>query len=97
MTAFDTPAEQASAAASGASATARFVTDKAAFAAVKDTPPERVDLLAREILDAIHATIRRHQVTYDEYNALKTWLIQVGEDGEWPLFLDVWVEHVVED
>jgi catechol 1,2-dioxygenase len=97
MTTFDAPAEQATAAASGASATARFVTDKAAFAAVKDTPPERVDLLAREILDAIHATIRRHQVTYDEYNALKTWLIQVGEDGEWPLFLDVWVEHVIED
>lgn len=97
MTAFDTPAEQASAAASGASATARFVTDKAAFAAVKDTPPERVDLLAREVLDAIHATIRRHQVSYAEYNALKAWLIQVGEDGEWPLFLDVWVEHVIED
>ena len=97
MTAFDTPAEQASAAASGASATARFVTDKAAFAAVKDTPPERVDLLAREVLDSIHATIRRHQVSYAEYNALKAWLIQVGEDGEWPLFLDVWVEHVIED
>ena len=36
-------------------------------------------------------------VTYDEYNALKAWLIDVGQDGEWPLFLDVWVEHVVED
>lgn len=97
MTTFDAPAEQATAAAAGASATQRFVTDKAAFAAVKDVPAERVNLLAREILDAVHATIRRHQVTYDEYNALKAWLIQVGEDGEWPLFLDVWVEHVVED
>ena len=45
----------------------------------------------------MHDTIRRHQVTYDEYNALKAWMIQVGQDGEWPLFLDVWVEHVVED
>ena len=36
-------------------------------------------------------------MTYDEYNALKAWLIQVGQDGEWPLFLDVWVEHVVEE
>ena len=36
-------------------------------------------------------------MTYDEYNALKAWMIQVGQDGEWPLFLDVWVEHVVED
>ena len=45
----------------------------------------------------IHDIIRRHKVTYDEYDALKAWLIQVGEDGEWPLFLDVWVEHVVEE
>jgi len=22
---------------------------------------------------------------------------QVGQDGEWPLFLDVWVDHVVEE
>ena len=36
-------------------------------------------------------------MTYDEYDALKAWMIQVGEDGEWPLFLDVWVEHVVEE
>ncbi len=54
-------------------------------------------MLAREVLSAVHATIRDHQVTYDEYNALKSWLIQVGQDGEWPLFLDVWVEHVVEE
>ena len=45
----------------------------------------------------MHDTIRRHRVTYDEYNALKAWLIDVGEDGEWPLFLDVWLEHAVED
>ena len=45
----------------------------------------------------MHDTIRRHRVTYDEYNAMKAWLIGVGQDGEWPLFLDVWVEHVVED
>ena len=36
-------------------------------------------------------------MTYEEYDALKSWLIQVGEDGEWPLFLDVWLEHVVEE
>ena len=54
-------------------------------------------MLAREVLDAVHETIRKHKVSYDEYNALKAWLIQVGQDGEWPLFLEVWVEHVVED
>ncbi len=87
--------ETVTAAGSGASATDRFQADKAAAAA--GTPPERVDMLAREVLDAVHQTIRKHQVTYDEYNALKAWLINVGQDGEWPLFLDVWVEHVVEE
>ena len=89
--------EVATAAASGAAATDRFESDKSAYAAVKDVPPERVDLLARAVLDGIYSTIREHQVTYDEYNALKAWLIQVGKDGEWPLFLDVWVEHKVEE
>ncbi|MBE1495600.1 catechol 1,2-dioxygenase [Amycolatopsis lexingtonensis] len=87
--------ETATAAASGANATERFKSDK--FAGVAGTPPERVSLLAREVLEAVHGTIRKHKVTYDEYNALKAWLIGVGEDGEWPLFLDVWVEHVVEE
>ncbi|HEY1823927.1 MAG TPA: catechol 1,2-dioxygenase [Trebonia sp.] len=86
--------EKATAAATGASATERFRTDKAHTA---DTPPERVSLLAREVLEAVHDTIRKHQVTYAEYDALKAWLIQVGADGEWPLFLDVFVEHVVEE
>jgi catechol 1,2-dioxygenase len=62
-----------------------------------DVPKERVSLLAGEVLSAVYETIRKHKVTYDEYNALKAWLINVGEDGEWPLFLDVWVEHVVEE
>jgi len=86
--------EKATAAATGASATERFRTDKTHAA---DTPPERVSLLAREVLDAVHDTIRRNNVTYAEYDALKAWLIQVGVDGEWPLFLDVFVEHVVEE
>ncbi|MCX5043111.1 catechol 1,2-dioxygenase [Aldersonia sp. NBC_00410] len=96
MTTMEHPTE-ATAAASGASATERFHADKSPFEAVKDTPPERVNTLAREVLAAVHSTIRKHNVSYDEYNALKAWLIQVGEDGEWPLFLDVWVEHVVEE
>jgi catechol 1,2-dioxygenase len=86
--------QTATAAASGATATERFRSDKAPLA---QADPERVSLLAREVLEAIHDTIRRHKVTYDEYNAVKSWLISVGEDGEWPLFLDVWIEHAVED
>jgi catechol 1,2-dioxygenase len=87
----------ARAADSGANATAHFISDKSPYDAVKDVPAERVDLLAREVLEAVYATVRKHKVTYDEYNALKAWMIQVGHDGEWPLFLDVWLEHVVED
>lgn len=86
--------DKAQAAATGASATERFRSDKTAAA---DTPPERVSALAREVLEAVHATIRKHEVTYAEYDALKAWLIQVGADGEWPLFLDVFVEHVIEE
>ena len=85
----------AKAAESGAGATAAFKSKQAA--AALDVPKERVSTLATEVLLAVHDTIRRHRVTYAEYDALKTWLIGVGEDGEWPLFLDVWVEHVVEE
>ena len=50
-------AEKATAAATGASATERFRADKAA---ATDTPPERVSLLARELLEAVYGIIRRH-------------------------------------
>ena len=86
--------QQASAAASGSAATTHFMHDKKVEV---QTSQERLDTIAREVLGSLHDTIRRHKVTYDEYNALKAWLIQVGLDGEWPLFLDVWVEHVVEE
>src|SRR5688572_27631454 len=96
MTTMDeTAAEKtATAAATGASATERFRIDKTGAA---EASPERVSRLAREVLEAVHETIRRHEVTYAEYDALKAWLIRVGADGEWPLFLDVFVEHVVEE
>ncbi|MBQ6640095.1 MAG: catechol 1,2-dioxygenase [Saccharopolyspora sp.] len=81
------------AAGSGNSATEQFRQKQLAA----DTPPERVDQLATEVITAVHEVIRKHKVTYDEYDALKSWLIRVGEDGEWPLFLDVWIEHVVEE
>lgn len=58
--------------------------------------PVRVSALATEVLTQIHDVIKRREVTYAEYDALKAWLIRVGEDGEWPLFLDVFVEHAVE-
>lgn len=88
-------ADTATAASSGASATERFRSDKSLSEA--NTPPERVDKLARRVIDAVLQTVHEEKVTYEEYNALKSWLIQIGVDGEWPLFLDVWIEHAVED
>ncbi|MEU3984001.1 catechol 1,2-dioxygenase [Streptomyces sp. NPDC026672] len=87
--------DQATAAASGAAATEQFRAKRRADATDADTA--RVDTLVTDLLTAAHDVIRRHKVTYAEYDALKSWLIQVGEDGEWPLFLDVWLEHVVEE
>jgi len=83
----------ATAAQSGASATARFQ-QKARDGAHAST--ERVNTLVSEMISAAHDIVRRNHLTYPEYDALKAWLIQVGLDGEWPLFLDVFLEHAVE-
>ena len=82
------------AAGSGRNATERFAQKQRSAGEVDHA---RVSAIATDALSALHEVIRRHQVTYDEYDALKAWLIRVGEDGEWPLFLDVWIEHVVEE
>jgi catechol 1,2-dioxygenase len=82
------------AAAAGRSATERF-THKERGGEVADQA--RVSAIATDAIQALHEVVRKHRVTYAEYDALKAWLIRVGEDGEWPLFLDVWLEHVVEE
>jgi catechol 1,2-dioxygenase len=83
----------AKAADSGANAT-KFFQSKAKSGSAVDK--SRVNAIARDALAALHDVIRKHQVTYEEYDALKAWMIRVGDDGEWPLFLDVFVEHVIE-
>lgn len=80
------------AASSGGAATDKF-RHKAVTA---DTSPERLSAIIRDTLEGLFAVIRKHDITYAEYDALKAWLIKVGEDGEWPLWLDVFVEHEVE-
>ena len=57
---------------------------------------DRVNQLTSDILRRIHEAIVENDVTYEEYQAAKQWLIDVGEAGEWPLFLDVFVESAVE-
>lgn len=63
---------------------------------VADTPPERVAAIVTSVLKGVHDAIAAHDVTYPEFQAAKAWLMAVGEGGEWPLFMDVFVEHAVE-
>ncbi|WP_307818354.1 hypothetical protein [Streptomyces sp. MBT62] len=43
-----------------------------------DVDTELVDTLVAELLTAAHHIIRRHEVTYAEYDARKSWLIRFG-------------------
>ncbi|NVC25461.1 catechol 1,2-dioxygenase [Kocuria salina] len=79
----------------GSKATERFTAS--GKLAKLNVPKERVSLLAGAAIKAINDIAVEHEVTYEEYNALKAWLIKVGADGEWPLFLDVWLEHTIVD
>ena len=58
---------------------------------------DRANQLISDILRRIHEAIVEHDITYEEYQLAKQWFIDVGEAGEWPLFGDVFVEHVVEE
>jgi catechol 1,2-dioxygenase len=82
------------AAGSGANASSSF---KAATRSGAEASPERVSAVVTAVLQGVHAAIRSHAVTYPEFQAAKAWLMEVGEVGEWPLFMDVFVEHVVEE
>ena len=86
---------EGSAVEAGSKATERFAASGKLV--VTGVPKERVSLLAGALIKAANDIVVEHEVTYEEYNALKAWLIKVGNDGEWPLFLDVWLEHAVED
>lgn len=82
------------AAGSGANASSNF---KSLHRTGADASPERVSAVVTAVLQGVHDAIRFHGVTYPEFQAAKAWLMEVGEVGEWPLFMDVFVEHVVEE
>jgi len=92
----DTPTASPTAAGSGANASRSFKAT-AATHDVADTPPERVAAIVTSVLKGVHDAIAEHDVTYPEFQAAKAWLMEVGEGGEWPLFMDVFVEHAVEE
>lgn len=78
--------------------TATLSDTSASSATPNSTRPsqERVSAFAGAALAALREVIVAHDMTYDEYAAVKQWLIDVGTSGEWPLFLDVWIESTVE-
>ena len=80
---------------SGASATDVF--RQLGRGGAADIPLERAQALIGDAIKAMNDIAVKHSMTYDEFNILKAWLIQVGEDGEWPLWLDVFLEHTIED
>lgn len=90
-----TPGTSPTAAESGASAS-RAAQASAARHGHAEASRERLSTVARALLNAVHGVIREHEVTYPEFQAAKRWIMELGEGGEWPLFLDVFVEHVVE-
>lgn len=84
-----------SAADSGANASEAF-RSSAERRGAAGTSQERADRLIRRTLEAIHQVIREEEVTYPEFQTVKRWVMDVGTGGEWPLFLDVFMEHQIE-
>ncbi|WP_420748964.1 catechol 1,2-dioxygenase [Rhodococcus sp. O3] len=87
-----TTTENPTAFGSGNAATDKFKGERV----TSDTSVERAGAIIQDVLKALTDVVHKHQVTYDEYRVLKQWLIDVGEYGEWPLWLDVYLEHEVE-
>ncbi|XVA03066.1 catechol 1,2-dioxygenase [Prescottella equi] len=88
-----TSTESPTAIGSGTAATEKFSKERVSA----DTSPERLSAIATDVLGALGQVIDKHGITYSEYRVLKQWLIDVGTYGEWPLWLDVFVEHNVEE
>ena len=56
----------------------------------------RADQVIGDVLGRLRQAIVDNDMTYEEYRILTRWLIDVGKAGEWPLFLDVFIESAVE-
>jgi len=57
---------------------------------------DRTADLVGGLFTRVHQLIAEQGIAYDEYQVAKQWLIDVGEAGEWPLLLDVFVESAIE-
>ncbi|MFI6231258.1 dioxygenase [Micromonospora echinospora] len=59
-------------------------------------PEDRVAAFAGELVAHVRKSLVRHEISYADYQTIKTFLIDVGEAGEWPLLLDILFEQTVE-
>lgn len=57
---------------------------------------QRVATVVADLVSRVRQGLLDNHVTYEEYNAATDWLMRLGQAGEWPLFNDVFFEHVVE-
>ncbi len=88
---------EAGAALAGANATDSARSGAATFrSGGGDVDQQRAASVIGAALEGIRSAIREQKVTYEEFDAFKRWLISVSDTGEWPLFLDVYLEFEVE-
>lgn len=96
MTTTDSSAAGAGLAGANATESARKGLSNRRAGAGDTVEKDRVAAVVGAALEGIRAAIRDHKVTYSEFDAFKRWLIEVSDVGEWPLFLDVYLEFEVE-
>jgi catechol 1,2-dioxygenase len=58
---------------------------------------ERAQEVVNALVDSVRAVITEHNVDYDEFHAAVKFLVRVGESGEIPLLLAVFLERTVDD
>lgn len=56
---------------------------------------QRLAELFEDFEETVKDFIRRHELTYQEYNATVAWLSKTGKAGEYPLVMDVLLESIV--
>lgn len=64
---------------------------------IGDISADRVDTTAMAVINALRGVIRDQSVSYPEFEAVKRWFVDIGEQREWGLLLDMLFESTVEE
>ena len=60
-------------------------------------PDPRIASILEDLVEAVAGLVEKHQITHEEYRTAVGFLNEVGETGEVPLILDVFLEALVVD